>query len=1309
MNLHRHYLNKRVRDGFALIASLSIMSILVLIAVALYSLSSVATKSADIAAAKTEAETNARMALMMAVGELQKQMGPDQRISANADILSLNEAGNEIAVANPHWTGVWDSWIAGDLADAPTNPNYPSSASHHRTIGDQPDDSMHPNYDKTLYFRKWLVSLLDSDISTDPQSTPRVLPLNGQRAPGFDPSNPSAVQLVGEVSLGGDLESPTKTDEYVSARLIPMTGNGPSSVRGRYGWWVGDESLKAKIMDNSYEASEPQSLAEKLFRQQAPASLGNSEIPGLENLADQTNLASIPSRDSLALINGATDQLTEHFHDTTTHSYGILADVREGGLKRDLSTILERAIDPAEVYNLSSVEEFERADSLTDEGEDFMLYNFDEMLNSSVGNTGEAAAPVQDLAAYYQLYDSYRPGSKGGIQYSSSETSPPNNLLNNGIMVSSPDPGETQGDVDMYLRQYTTLYRRPAVVKIEFALSYVTEPILPVPADGEDTHRLKIGVSPAVTYWNPNNVPMVMRIGDPETTSSMLRMYPLGMDLNFQKSDGPSDPPTQVVNRGLQGITFTKDELFSLFTFGNYSTVFEPGESKVFALRFASNTDEDTASNVVDFTHRGRGYRYSEPFVPDLELVQGWNPERFIRPRQVDSDGTDEVILTFNSTDYISVTISNGGGNSFNTTFSPKSRHGRDKAGVKWHFRESHITGPYDADSTYKENILFQGFPLDGASGISNTQPRDIVLPARSAQSLINAMGNPFNPRDDLPEPFFYYSLKAGTETHESNNLAAASSGAARRFVTRPFIHSTPMATAFIDNYDPASFYNYGWNWFFMPLDNIFDIPVEISGSNSGYYGGGYTAENGVTNIVQQQLPITPPIAIATLSHARLGGFSIATEAPAAGYTGLGSRTSERFTRTTVNGFGGLAPHNMQAIGNSYAHPNIPADKAFTTWTRRFEYNQPVDEPFADHSYLANKALWDDYFFSSISPKPEGSEAFSDTKTAEEVANEFFFNDIALPNPRIVPNPQKIEQVTLDDLFNDYALFNNGFADKIAAHLMVEGPFNINSTSVLAWKTLFSSLKEQEVSYLDAESALVVGTNLDFDTTEGVPIPGGPLPNGQAYEGSPSDPSDREQWLGFRELNEDEIDTLADAMVEQVKRRGPFLSLSEFVNRRLDSANTEDMALKGALQAAIDDPDGLINEGFIGNSLREFSSEEKSYMGTLAFDDAMNGPIAYGSAAYVDQADILRNFPAQLTPRGDTFVIRAYGDTLEESGNKVLARAWCEAVVQRIPDYVAPTSDEAHLPQSALTSEANKLFGRQFKLVSFRWLNPSEI
>lgn len=1299
--------------GFALITILMMMILLTILAMGMLSLSSISLRGASQNSKLSEARSNARMALMIAIGRLQAELGSDQRISANGAILAASP------VEHPHWTGVWDSWIAGTVNPTTVNPDYPSPASHHQTIAlnasGVPDNEMHPSYEKINredYFRSWLVSL-------DPENAEQVasalsFSLIGETMPG---SAANAVTLVSDGSVDEKTDPITGESNEVVVPLLSVMGGKDGTTRiGRYGWWVGDESQKANIMDNSYKTSNAKSLAERLSRQQAPASMGNSKISGLENITDEIELSFVPSRSSLALVDGATSQTVGQFHDISTASLGVLADVREGGLKRDLSTILERTIDPSEVYNLTSVVDFERASSLTADGEDFMLYNFDNMVESTIGKTGEASVPIQDLAAYYQLYDRYRSGSEGGIQYSSNESSPSNSQLNNGIMVSNPDYGQTQSDGNKFLRQYTALYRSPVPVKIEIMLSYVAEPIFPAPTlpngnpdPNADKYRLRVGVTPAMTFWNPNNVPLVMNMGNPDSASVMFRETPIPLQFKFKKTKSRSGPTVEENIVQFNKITNTQQgELYTLFIAGNYPAVFEPGESKVFAMRFASNTNSTTASNFVDFALRGRvGNRYAEQFIPDLELTPGWNSEKFIRPTNQQGGGgrTDDTILTFSPGDYISASIEGGNYNSFVVDYTQKSRHGRNAPGVKWHFRSFGIRSRLKADAEYKNNLVYQGFPLSGAGTISDSTQRPIEIPARQADTLIAAMQNPFNPRDDLPQAFFYYGMKAGVETHESENLSPILGGAGRRFPSRPFTHSTAMAPAFLDSTDPSALYNYGWNWFFMPLDNHLDAPISISNSNSGYFGGGYTAENGVTNIVQQQLPLTPPFSIAALSHAHLGGFSLGTEAPAAGYNGLRNpTTTEAFRRVTAVGFDGLAPHTLQAIGNSYAHPNIPANKALGTWDRRYVGSQVTKELFADHSYLANKALWDEFFFSSISPKPADSKVFSGSMTAQERARDFFIEKKPLPNPRIV-STNKIGEDELDKLLSSYDQYKDGFADKIAAHLMVEGPFNVNSTSVTAWKALFFSLKGQQVSYLDAESALSIGMNLDHAVPEGVPLPGGPLPNGKSYKGSSSDPSDREQWTGFRELTDTEIEELATAMVKQVKLRGPFLSLSDFINRRLDdSSSATQFALKGALQAAIDDPAVSINEGF-RDDRRKFTNAEKSFV-TTEFPEAMEGPIAYGSSAYVDQADMLRNFPAQLTPRGDTFVIRAYGDSLDSEGN-ILARAWCEATVQRTPAYVDGV-DEPEVKQADLSSQ-NQDFGRKFIIVQFRWLNSSEI
>jgi type II secretory pathway component PulK len=85
--------------GFALIATISLLILLAILAIGMLSLSSVALRSDSQGLAQAEARANARMALMIAIGELQKQMGPDQRISANGAILSDSN------VNHPMWMG----------------------------------------------------------------------------------------------------------------------------------------------------------------------------------------------------------------------------------------------------------------------------------------------------------------------------------------------------------------------------------------------------------------------------------------------------------------------------------------------------------------------------------------------------------------------------------------------------------------------------------------------------------------------------------------------------------------------------------------------------------------------------------------------------------------------------------------------------------------------------------------------------------------------------------------------------------------------------------------------------------------------------------------------------------------------------------------------------------------------------------------------------------------------------------------------------------------------------------------------------
>lgn len=105
-------LNRRYPRGFALVISLSLMVLLTILAVGLLGLSSLSLATAGREADLAEARANARMSLALAIAQLQKQTGPDQRVTATADQLAEGGDGSTSAAAadRRHWTGVYESW-----------------------------------------------------------------------------------------------------------------------------------------------------------------------------------------------------------------------------------------------------------------------------------------------------------------------------------------------------------------------------------------------------------------------------------------------------------------------------------------------------------------------------------------------------------------------------------------------------------------------------------------------------------------------------------------------------------------------------------------------------------------------------------------------------------------------------------------------------------------------------------------------------------------------------------------------------------------------------------------------------------------------------------------------------------------------------------------------------------------------------------------------------------------------------------------------------------------------------------------------
>ncbi|HSI08465.1 MAG TPA: hypothetical protein VK985_07720 [Rariglobus sp.] len=378
--------------------------------------------------------------------------------------------------------------------------------------------------------------------------------------------------------------------------------------------------------------------------------------------------------------------------------------------------------------------------------------------------------------------------------------------------------------------------------------------------------------------------------------------------------------------------------------------------------------------------------------------------------------------------------------------------------------------------------------------------------------------------------------------------------------------------------------------------------------------------------------------------------------------------------------------HPSYVFGNSRVDPRM---KSADTGGAYIDGNN-TDGNFTDWSYVLNRAMWDRFFLSAA---PTGL-------TAANLADPTFH----LPNARLSFFPNRDAVVKADLVYS--AGDAPGSFRKAAAVLMEEGAFNINSTSVDAWKAVLASFNG------------VVPENADATTLSGgythpygrftkfpdrAPLPGGTpadfaMPNNAA-------PNEQSGWAGNRFLNDTEIDSLAQAIVNEIRTRtngAPLLSLADFINRQL-LAGSVTTSLKGTLQAAIDAT--TINQAYASPVA---SNADSSITGVVSTRQA-NMPIATGIPGFLTQADLLQSLGPVLSARSDTFVIRTYGDAVNPVTTELEGRAWCEAVVQRVPDYVNASVDAAYIEPSALTDSINRTMGRRFRVVSFRWLSPEDI
>ncbi|MEO5916495.1 MAG: hypothetical protein ABIS50_19820 [Luteolibacter sp.] len=409
---------------------------------------------------------------------------------------------------------------------------------------------------------------------------------------------------------------------------------------------------------------------------------------------------------------------------------------------------------------------------------------------------------------------------------------------------------------------------------------------------------------------------------------------------------------------------------------------------------------------------------------------------------------------------------------------------------------------------------------------------------------------------------------------------------------------------------------------------------------DKGFFFGGHGVINGSTAATLYEIPLAPLQSIAQLRHAN--GASI-----------------------------GSIPYVTYSVGESRAHPALPADLAI--------FKPDASRSVLDHSWLANDQLWDRYWFSTLATLEGTMYTGSSAAKINELATDFFNGSRHLPNQRnvpYIPSGRSAKDVAAAAVTVD--------GKQTAACMMTAGGFNVNSTSVAAWTSVLSGL---------ADTGVPLASGADETVSSGAPF----LRMRRPVLGQSGSPRDK-LWNSYRSLTTAEIKLLAEKIVAEVRARGPFLSMAEFVNRRLGPPG--DLSNKGALQSALDQS-GV--NAVMEDNARPVSPSDVGGFGWQN-PGAVTPNTGTGAPGEISQGDILTSIGSFATVRSDTFRIRAYGDARDASGI-IIARAYCEATVQRVPEYV----DTAELPEAAAALPANINFGRQFKVIAFRWLTSGEI
>jgi type II secretory pathway pseudopilin PulG len=1185
--MNKPVLKDSYNKGFALVATLLLMVLLAIIAVSLLSLSAVSLRSSAQGAAQAEAKANARMALMLAIGELQKHAGLDMRVTAPADVIDSS---------NPPLTGVWKSWEGSDheasgiLTGRPKVPNYSQKEQAAASGG---------------RFLSWLVSGANTAKSvTDAASLVRKTPTG------------TSIPLVSTGSLA------TSDDRQVHVEPVAVNSNG------KYAWWVSGDNQKARLPkpykpknDNAAEWSD-------IVRNHSVADPGVFELESL--LTDAAPAMKTFTRNTADIYSekDAAIRPSQSFHDLSATSAGLLTNTATGGWRKDFSLLTEnwnaQPTSGLEFFKLTPTQNLQYTRPVPDPSQpvsasynprpsNSMLYHWADYRTSTLREFWARRGPIASWAKIKSYATLYK-------KMSSTTTNAPNinhqSWQDIGADTTQPNATLTFHDIRLM----------PQMARVQIVVSHYATTVGAEPGK----YRPAVLYTPVVTVWNPYNTRLTLN-----GTLIVNPAYTLPLALNHKLS-GAGAPFLADEYWSIQGqsslkeyqdrsLSFVSKSWDMIFNLRQNPMILEPGETRIFSPAAGTLTEVKTGRNYDLYPGVRTGVGLFFPL--DQRLV-----------------GVGGVITT------AAVSLPGSVNMNVDAKFDVPSRYSG---------------GNYVCGSAY------QWFVDSWGSGRSHSWFQ-IFYKRQDANTL-------YPPKLGLasatlaecalrPVPFLSMTLGSRIANH-------------RAIATKGMVQAEPVVDFFSSNGEPRftdiypgndTLINTPWDFSVVEHASAADdmLPNVDTTTQSSYIVTGVRKAEGVSRMVTAELPARPLVSLADLTHMQIRALNP------------------------------TPPYSGNIVANSDASPLIPKDNIVNPANTRANRR---DNEQQDDSYCANHVLFDDWFFSSIAPKPTGfgpsggtdlRQTYLDLLTGKEPLVNRAYRPIA---------EDRVSDDTAAGLKYTSHVQPAESWKTIASRLEVEGMFNVNSTSVRAWRALLGHARSQKIPYTQPSGAIKLSNPADYaisrTSVAGDRAAGEPPQVAGEY-------ADTTEFTGHRVFTDEMLDKLAENIVGQVRARGPFLSLSEFVNRQL--TNDNNLALAGAIQTAL-------NQLASDSSLNPFQTIQNESVASLAdppgpegyvFGDAAVGHNTYGLPGWTRQADILRPLAPVLSARDDTFTIRAYGDARSPDG-KILARAWCEATVQRTRDFCDPADSPeiATLP----TLPANQTFGRRFKLISFRWLSAREV